>query len=598
MTDAGAPRQGRHSSGGERAGGSPAFRTGWEPDLGGRTASRYDVDRGRPVARGHGSDLLDDDRTGPLVGSPPQAPPGAGNGYAARARHAAEDPQEGTPSDPGLSGPVEWPAGGYVPDGRHPSGPLPPRPPGVWDRLHRRDDADVEVDGEAPTEALPAGAVPPATGRHGSVHHSDEPQTDAAPLDWQDATGGLEVIGEHVDERPRRGRRARRAERALAEEHGYDEQTYEDHRDEHAPDDDLALQASEAPLRRRRRPLVSALLLLLLVGVVAGVVLGGKVLLGILNPTAEDYSGTGTGTVAVKVEEGDTLSAIATRLVEGGVIASAEPFVDAAEANTAATGIQPGTYSLHERMSGRAALDLLLDPTSRMLSRVTVPEGLTVEATLQRIAEESGVPIEELQAAAEDPAALGVPAYAGNQLEGYLFPATYDFEPGTEPADMLREMVAQFDGVATDLQLEQRAAAIGRTPAEVVTVASMIEAETRLDEERADVAQVVYNRLNQNMELGIDATLAYGLGKNGNELTVRDLETDSPYNTRTRAGLPPTPISAPGQASLEAALNPSTGDLLYYVLQTEDGAHFFTSDYAEFEKARERCAAAGLGCGG
>ena len=121
---------------------------------------------------------------------------------------------------------------------------------------------------------------------------------------------------------------------------------------------------------------------------------------------------------------------------------------------------------------------------------------------------------------------------------------------------------------------------------------------TLLDEERVNVAQVVYNRLAQGIPLGIDATLAYGLGKNGNDLTVTDLQTDSPYNTRTRAGLPPTPVSSPGEASLEAALAPTTGNLLYYVLESEDGRHFFTADYAEFMAARERCAAAGLGCGG
>ena len=126
----------------------------------------------------------------------------------------------------------------------------------------------------------------------------------------------------------------------------------------------------------------------------------------------------------------------------------------------------------------------------------------------------------------------------------------------------------------------------------------MIQSETRLDEERPDVAQVIYNRLDQGIPLGIDATLAFGLGKSGNDLTVTDLRTDSPYNTRTRAGLPPTPISSPGEASLEAALQPTTGDLLYYVLETADGTHFFTADYAEFQAARQRCADAGLGCGG
>jgi uncharacterized YceG family protein len=163
---------------------------------------------------------------------------------------------------------------------------------------------------------------------------------------------------------------------------------------------------------------------------------------------------------------------------------------------------------------------------------------------------------------------------------------------------VLRDMVSRFTDMADGMQLEQQATAAGRTARDVVIVASMVQSETRLDEERANVAQVVYNRLAQGIPLGIDATLAYGLGKNGNDLTVDDLQGDSPYNTRKLAGLPPSPISAPGEASLRAALAPTTGDLLYYVLESEDGRHFFTGDYDAFTAARQRCAAAGLGCGG
>ena len=200
-------------------------------------------------------------------------------------------------------------------------------------------------------------------------------------------------------------------------------------------------------------------------------------------------------------------------------------------------------------------------------------------------------------------------AYAALGLTGWTYDAL-DVGPEDLP-DLLAGLGPEWRGfsvtmpckqaavaVAGNLDLEARAAAAGRTPADVVTVASMIQSETRLDEERPDVAQVIYNRLAQNIPLGIDATLAYGLGKNGNDLTVSDLQTDSPYNTRTRAGLPPTPISAPGEASLEAALAPTTGDLLYYVLESQDGRHFFTASYDEFLAARQRCADAGLGCGG
>ncbi|GAB3193228.1 hypothetical protein GCM10027261_07700 [Geodermatophilus arenarius] len=512
-------------------------------------------------------------------------------------RHAAPDD-----ADAGAGGGApEDDRTGPLPGDSQPVPPLPgvpPRPSGPWSKLARRNETTDPDD--APTVA--AAAVGP----------HDEPADD------EDPTGGLEVLGAGSADRPRRrGRRARDE----AEEHGHaavfgddpDETGSADLHDGDLHDGDLHdgdlhdgdlyddHEAAPAPRRRsgrRRSPLANVLALLVLAGLVAGIVFGGRALIGLVNPEAEDYAGAGTGSVEVRVGEGDTLSDIARTLVDADVIASSEPFVDAAEANAAATGIQPGVYELRSQMSGQAALDLLLDPAARQVSRVTVPEGSTLAGTLQRISEATGTPIEELQAAAADPAALGLPAYANGQLEGFLFPATYDVEPDDTAVDVLRAMVSRFTDTAADVQLEQRAAAAGRSVYDVVVVASMIERETKVDDERVDVAQVVYNRLSQGIPLGIDATLAYGLGKNGNDLTVTDLQTDSPYNTRTRAGLPPTPIAAPGEASLEAALAPTTGDLLYYVLESPDGRHFFTASYDEFLAARQRCADAGLGCGG
>ncbi len=500
--------------------------------------------RGRHSAPGGG-----DDRTGPLPGR----------------EHLRHD-QAGTPA-PGL----------------------PPRPAGAWSRLTERSDAGPDATVAA---SAVGGPYDPAPGEAPRDIHDDH--EDDHP------TGGLEVLGAGGrDSRPR-GRRARRA---AAEDEHHDDQHHDDHHDDDHHDDDdhhpvLGSGGSTRPGRRRRRPLVNALVLLVLAGLVAGIVVGGRVLIGLFDTEAQDFAGAGTGTVEVRVGDGDTLSDIARTLVDAGVIASSAPFVEAAEADPASMGIQPGVYSLRAQMSGAAALDLLLDPAARQVSRVTVPEGFTVAATLQRTAEATGLPIEELQAAAADPAALGLPAYAGGQLEGFLFPATYDVEPDTTAAEVLRAMVTRFTETATELQLEQRAAAAGRSPYDVVIVASMIQSETLLDEERPNVGQVIYNRLNGGIALGIDAALAYGLGKNGNDLTVTDLRTDGPYNTRTRPGLPPTPISAPGEASLEAALAPTTGDLLYYVLESRDGRHFFTASYDEFLAARQRCADAGLGCGG
>ena len=593
----GPPRRGRHSSD-DATGGVPAsFGAGPGTPIGGSFQPGFPAhpprrSPHRPVDARPGPGIFDRgaDPTGPLV-----------------------EPVRWSAGSPGDSGGAGVDGHGF---GRqHPSAPLPPLPTGAWDRLGPR----ASAGDDEPTVAAPRLSRGP-----GDETSPDEEAPAPGSRPWDEQTGGLDVIGANVDEpTPRRRRgllRGRRNDPAPAdvpetaampavpaaedhedhfgdEEHGLAAEPVEPLADDEIPVAPYDPRSDRQRRRRRRRPFAVAFALLVLGGIVTGIVLGGQQLLGLLDPDAQDYTGSGTGSVNVRVNQGDTLSDIAATLDGADVIASPGPFIDAAEETPEATGIQPGVYALRLQMSGAAALEMLLDPASRQVSRVTIPEGYTVEQILGRLAEQTGTPLEQLQAAA-DPAVLTLPGYAGGQLEGFLFPATYDFEPGTTPQQMLQSMVDTFTEVAGRLQLEQRAAALGLSRYEVVTVASMVQSETRLDEERADVAQVIYNRLEQGVRLGIDATLAYGLDKSGNELTVTDLQTDSPYNTRTRDGLPPTPISSPGEASLEAALAPTSGDLLYYVLESQEGAHFFTSDYAEFQQARQRCADAGLGCGG
>jgi uncharacterized YceG family protein len=585
----GPPRRGRHSIDGVPGGVSPSFWTG------AGVPPRGSV----PPGSRHGLIAPGTDATGPMV-----EPDWWSYGSTDHPDHPLTSRHGGD---------------GHGFGSQHPSAPLPPLPSGAWDRLRPREehgDDDATV------------AAPRVTGHPDDDLHDDLLDDARTPggSPWEEQTGGLDVIGANVDEdRPRRRgfRRGRRAASpttpgtpALGAEPAHvphdddalgtgaddlliphDTGAHGVFADDEIPEEPYDARSDRRRRRRRRRPLAVILALLVLGGLVAGIVLGGQQLLSLLDPSSRDYPGAGTGSVDIRVQQGDTLSDIARTLEGADVIASTGPFVSAAKADPDATGIQPGVYTMRVQMSGQAALDLLLDPAARQVTRVTVPEGFTVEQVLTRLAEATGTPLEELRAAA-DPSGLTLPPYAGGQLEGYLFPATYDFEPGTTPQQMLQKMVDTFAGVAGRLRLEERAAALGRTPAEVVTIASMVQSETRLDEERADVAQVIYNRLAQGIPLGIDATLAYGLDKSGNELTVSDLQTDGPYNTRTRQGLPPTPISAPGEASLAAALAPTSGDLLYYVLESQDGAHFFTSSYAEFQQARQRCADAGLGCGG
>ena len=335
--------------------------------------------------------------------------------------------------------------------------------------------------------------------------------------------------------------------------------------------------------------------LLLISGLAVGATVAvRKVLAG--SGGAEDYAGAGGDPVTVQVMAGDTAGEVGTTLAEADVVKSRAAFFEVAAADpTRAAQLTPGSYTLRLQMSAAQAFELLLDPTSRVVGRVTVAEGLTVPQTLQALSEATEIPLAELQAAAKDTIALGLPDYAKGRLEGFLFPATYEVAPGTTAVEVLTELVDRFQQAAETVDLEARAAELGRTPYEVVVVASLIEREVRFDDEYGKVAAVVYNRLDQRIALGIDAAIAFGVGKApGEELTRSDLAKDTPYENRRRLGLPPTPIASPGEATLEGALQPEDSDVLYYVLATEEGRTFFTGDYQAFLRQKDKSIAEGV----
>jgi UPF0755 protein len=302
--------------------------------------------------------------------------------------------------------------------------------------------------------------------------------------------------------------------------------------------------------------------LVVLAGLALGIVLGGRQVLGLINPP--DYTGIGTGAVQIRVQQGDSLKAIGQTMVDGGVIASVRPFVNAAENNPQATSISPGTYALRSHMSAQAALDLLLQPSSRLVSRVTLPEGLTAAVTLQKVAQLTRTPLDQLQAAANDPAAIGLPAYAGGKVEGFLFPATYDFEPGTTPTQMLQAMVERTVTSLDDLGVPEA------QRMQVLTEASIVQAEARTPADMAKVARVLDNRIDIGMPLQLDTTVNYANGKNGVTTTSQDRANPSPYNTYVHPGLPPGPISNPGEDALRAVLAPAQGSWLYFVVIDPD----------------------------
>lgn len=348
--------------------------------------------------------------------------------------------------------------------------------------------------------------------------------------------------------------------------------------------------------RKRRNPVLLILLVVVVVAIGATAFFLGKNLLSGFG-TTPDYAGSGGSQVNVRVNAGDSLTTIANSLHDANVVKSAKAFTNAAAANPKESSIQPGLYALKKQMKAQAALNLLLNPVSKLTKRVVIPEGLTVAQTLQKVADGTGVTIAALDAALKDVPNLGLSAWMPNKAavpEGLLGPGTYDFDPSETPLEIVQEMIANFQSTAASINLKQAAAAIGQTPYNVLIIASFIEREAKFDDERPKIARVIYNRLAIKKPLQIDASTAYGAGKKGNELTNTDLaSTTNPYNTYTIAALPPTPISGAGVASLKAALAPSPGNWIYYVVNSADGHHFFTSSDAEFAAAKQICKANG-----
>lgn len=263
---------------------------------------------------------------------------------------------------------------------------------------------------------------------------------------------------------------------------------------------------------------------------------------------------------------------------------------------------QAGTYALGENSSIQEVIDVLEAGPAPIEERsFTVPEGLTVPEILARLADpESGLGFD--LATMQELLSSGQIRWAGQPAdqpssEGILFPETYRIAAEADEAAVLQLLVDQLDAVMTELGVASAQERFNLTPYEVLVVASLIEEETKVDAERAMVARVIYNRLSQGIPLGIDATSRYEAELAGRGREDIDFESDSPYNTRRVAGLPPTPIAAPGRASIEAALNPAEGPWIFYVLDDAEGNHFFTESNSEFLAAKERCRQAGLGCG-
>jgi UPF0755 protein len=342
--------------------------------------------------------------------------------------------------------------------------------------------------------------------------------------------------------------------------------------------------------RRQRRPRPWLRILLAVVGVGLVIVL----LAGWWVYRKIDPPGGPGAQVTVDVPKGSSTARIADLLDAAGVVADARVFRIYSKIDGGGPW-QAGTYVFRKNSAVDDAIAVLDAGPQNSYTRLTIPEGYTLEQIAERVGRIPGRSAQKFLELANGGAVRSSVEPAGsNNLEGLLYPDTYQLDEHDDEARILQRMVQAMDQKLVELGVPDKAKALGVTPYQLVTIASMIEREARVPDERPKVARVVYNRLERGMRLGIDATTRYELKKPTAPLRKSELERDSPYNTRTRAGLPPTPISNPGAASLDAAANPADGTWIYYVIADAEGHHTFATTDAEFQRAKRAAQQKGL----
>jgi UPF0755 protein len=304
-----------------------------------------------------------------------------------------------------------------------------------------------------------------------------------------------------------------------------------------------------------------------------------------------DYSGAGTGSVVVQVTSGDTATSLAPELVELGVVASSRAFVLAAEHSSTSSGLLPGFYGMRKHMQASLAYAILVNPENMVQIKVTIPEGWRLSQVVSYLGAKSGIPLSAYQKALKDPARLHLPGYAKSKPEGYLFPATYDVQPHETALGVLSGMVQRFKQEAATVNLATAARHVRLTEAQVVIMASLVQAEGGQLSDYPKIARVIYNRLADGMPLQLDSTVLYGLNKFGILASDKDLASPSPYNTYKHTGLPPGPIDNPGAAAIQAVLHPAAGPWLYFVtVNPKTGETLYTSSPAQFQQFRQELA--------
>jgi UPF0755 protein len=372
---------------------------------------------------------------------------------------------------------------------------------------------------------------------------------------------------------------------------------------------------SGRPRRRRRRGVVWSIVLVLVLVIGAGAYFGVRQFLGIGFGSYADYTGGGDRDTVFQVNEGDSTTTIGNNMAQANIVKSASAFVHAAANNDKITSVQPGFYVLKEHMSGAAAVTGIVATHSRVglldiksgwqLDDTTSTDGKVTPGVLSHISTASCavlngaktcVSVADLRAAITntDPATLGVPDWAApivkgadpkHRFEGMIMPGVYNIKPGENAAQTLKQIMDQstVQLLAAGLPAVSQQGT-GYTPYQILTLASIVERESGTSTDMPKIARVFYNRLMQGMDLQSDATVDYALDRPMIATAPADRPGAGAYNTYGNAGLPPTPVSSPSAAAIQAASAPAAGPWLFFVVCQKNGISCFATNLADHNK--------------
>ncbi len=325
---------------------------------------------------------------------------------------------------------------------------------------------------------------------------------------------------------------------------------------------------------------------MIVLGILFVMIIGVSVILSVINKPLDRDNST---MITVTIEEGSSTTDIANALKDAGVIKSVTNYKICSKLYRCDGKYKAGIYSFSPSMTCSEIAKVIVSG-KETTNTFTVPEGYTIKQIAELLDKDGLADKDKFIKATQNSSEYESFSFlkdaqkGKNHLEGYLFPTTYQIAKNADEEQIITTMLNQFDSIFTD-KYKKRAKKLGYSENEIIIIASIIEKEAQVDDDRAKIASVIYNRLEKGMNLQMCSTIQYILGKTKPVLSIADTEIDSPYNTYQNAGLPKGPICSPGEASIKAALYPDDTDYLYFVVSEKlDGSHNFSKSYSKFQK--------------